>query len=139
MFMLTKAHCLEALQAILEKEGARNLVGELHRLMNKQEAPSVAALFDTKTAGMVFGPTSVVRGLVEAAECGTADNFTYHFAMTAIVYAMALEKLDPGFFKEGRHSLPKDHDGYEAARTAIKEYVLTISPQKTEDRRTNDA
>lgn len=129
-FTITEKSAHEALLAIMEKEGARNLVGELHRLMNKREVTDVAELFDAKTAGLVLGPAAVVRDMQEAAKWGQADNHTYHFAMTAIVYAMALEKLDPEFFKERKHSMPGDRDAYLAKRQEIMAYVRSIDPEK---------
>jgi len=129
-FSLTGEHCLEALKAILEKEGARNLVGELHRLMNSRDVDDVAELFDAKTAGLVFGPVSIVRGMKESARSGQAENHTYHFAITAIVYAMALEKLDPDFFREKKHAGPQDQEGYEAKRQEIMAYVRSLAEPK---------
>jgi len=128
-FSLTESECGPALKAILEREGAENLVQELHRWMRRRRVEDVASLFDSRTAGMTCGPASVVRGLKEAVESGTAENHTYHFAMTAIVYAMALEKLDPEFFREKRHMV--DSAAYEKRRREIMEYVRRIAA--TED------
>jgi hypothetical protein len=79
---------------------------------------------------VAFGPASVVRGLKAAVEAGIAENYTYHFAMTAIVYAMALEKLDPTFFKE-QHVAPSDHAEYEKRRLEILEYVRRLAEDTT--------
>lgn len=122
---LTERECAAALKAIVEREGAANLVEELHRWLRKRKVEDTAALFDSLTAGMTYGPASVVRGLKEAVESGIADNYTFHFAMTAIVYAMALEKLDPEFFKEKRH-VPPDNAAYEKRRQEIMEYVRRL-------------
>ena len=129
-FNLTKGTCFEALQAILEKDGAANLVSELYHLMRKQKVDDVAEIFDAKKAGMVFGPASIIRGLKSAVECGQAENYTMHFAMTAIVYAMALEKLDPDFFKEKKHVAPQDSIGYEKKRQEIMEYVRALNARE---------
>lgn len=123
-FSLTERECAAALKAILEKEGASNLVQELHRLLRKSKVEDVASLFDSR--GSVFGPASVARGLKEAVESGIADNYTFHFAMTAIVYAMALEKLDPEFFKAYKHVPPQGVGGYEQRRQEVMEYVRRL-------------
>lgn len=129
-FTITEEHAFQALRAILEYPGARNLVSELHDLMCRREVTDVAELFDAKTAGLVLGPASIVRDMEQAAKCGTADNHTYHFAMTAIVYAMALEKLDPDFFPQRKHVMPQDREGYEARRQAIMAYVRSLAEPK---------
>ena len=129
-FQITDKHGLEALKAILESQGASNLVGELHALMRRREVEDVAELFDAKTAGLVFGPAGVVSRMEHATKWGIVNNYTYHFAMTAIVYAMALQKLDPDFFREGKHSIPQDREGSEAKRQEIMSYVRTLAEPK---------
>jgi hypothetical protein len=128
-FLITDTHCLEALKAILEKDGAQNLVGELHRLMKRRKITDVAAeLFDVRSCGMTYGPAGIVHGLKDAVECGQAENYTCHFAMTAIVYAMALEKLDPDFFREKKHVGAEGSEEYEARRQEIMAYVRKKQP-----------
>lgn len=128
-FRLTESECGTALKAILERDGAANLVEELHRWLRKRKVEDVGSLFDTRSAGLTYGPASVVRGLKEAVESGIAENHTYHCAMTAIVYAMALEKLDPEFFKQKKH-VP-DNAEYEKRRHDVMEYVRRLAA--TED------
>lgn len=127
---LTERECAPALKAILEREGATNLVEELHRWLRRRKVEDVAALFDSRGAGMTYGPASVVRALKDAVESGVAENHTYHFAMTAIVYAMALEKLDPEFFKAKKH-VPLDNVEYEKRRREVMEFVRRLAA--TED------
>jgi hypothetical protein len=129
-YTLSDKHCAEALKAILEKDGAANLVSELYHLMRKRKVDDIAEIFDAKNAGMVFGPASVVRSLKSAVEWGQAENYTMHFAITAIVYAMALEKLDPDFFEEKKHAPPQDPAGYEKMRQEIMEYVRVLNARE---------
>ncbi len=128
-FMLTEKHCHEALKAILERDGAQNLVGELHRLMRARKVEDPASLFDLGTCGMVYGPANVVESLREAVQHGTADNHTYHFAMTAVFYAMELERLDPSYFRERKHGFA--FAGFEENRTAVLEYVRSLLDRKS--------
>jgi hypothetical protein len=116
---------LAALDSMLKERGCRNLIGELHRRSMARPGLDVAELFDIRTAGMALGPRGVIKSLIEASEYGTADNNTFHFAMTAVVYAMALEKLDPDFFPEKKFLPPQDRNGYEVRRQEIKEYVTS--------------
>jgi len=119
---------IPALKDLLKTQGGQNLIRELHCLMNRRKVDDMAKLFDTRTAGMVFGPKSLMHSFKASVECGQAENCTYHFAMTAIVYAMALEELDPDFFKGMKHMSPQDHEGYEARRQKILAYVRSLVP-----------
>jgi hypothetical protein len=98
----------DALDAILEKDGADNLVEELHRKLRKRDISNMENPIDVRTV-VLHGKQSILNGLREAIRTGIADNYTFHFAATALAYAMELEKLNSGFF-DSYDSYRSKHD-----------------------------
>ena len=72
------------LQSILGSGRASNLVEELHRLANQKPLDSPGAHLADSAAMVFSSPKSVIQGLKAAVEAGIADNYTYHFALTAL-------------------------------------------------------
>ena len=127
-FLLTDDADITAasLDAILESPGASNLIEELHRRMHRKKVSDPVSLF-VPVCSALFGPIGVIKGLAEAVKSGIADNYTYHFALTALVYALEISKRNPGFFEACRGTRAGP-DGEEA----LKEYLRNIwENQKT--------
>lgn len=78
-----KIETFEEMDKLLAIPLVRNLIGELHRRMNRRTVEDPSTLFNPQ-AFLVYGPKSIVTGLQEAAKVGMADNYTYHFAATAL-------------------------------------------------------
>ena len=97
-----------ALDAILEKDGAGMLIEELHRRLRKRNISDKENPIDVRTI-VIHGRKSILNSLRDAIRSGIADNYTFHFAATALAYAMELEKLDPKFF-DSYDSYRSKHD-----------------------------
>jgi hypothetical protein len=115
--------CGIALDAILEKDGAANLIGELHRRMRRHNISDTENPIDVRTT-VLMRRQGILDGLREAIKSGIADSYTFHFAATALAYSMELEKLNPGFFDSF-----KFHNGYE---DELKTYIDNLIEKSKE-------
>lgn len=82
----------EDLLKILREGTARNLVEELRRTESRRECPDPGRVLGESMALVHGSARSVLRGLKSAVEAGIADNYTFHFALTAA--ALFMERGD---------------------------------------------
>lgn len=95
-------HALDSLGALdlnLKEQSVQNFIAALHRRMRQRKVEDAATLPDPSTC-LMFGPQSTLRGLKTSAEAGIADNYTFHFAFTALALYWELEKRDPNMLAE---------------------------------------